>query len=76
MDTSKLLAEFLDAPEMANEKSAFQRKFKIKGAIREVGQILPYISLLKQIAEGQGKGYSETDIFNTKELLRMYRIYV
>ena len=59
------LAKFLSASAVASERrSAFQREFKIKGAIWEVGQRdkLSYISLLKQIEEGQAEDYSDKDI--------------
>ena len=38
LDAGNLLAEFLSASAVASERSAFQREFKIKGAIGEVGQ--------------------------------------
>ena len=64
LDAGNLLAEFMSASAVASERSAFQREFKIKGAIGDVGQRdkLSDISLLKQIEEGQGKGYSDKDI--------------
>ena len=64
LDAGNLLAEFLSASAVASERSAFQREFKIKGAIGEAGQRdkLSYISLLKQIEEGRGKGYNDKDI--------------
>ena len=64
LNVSNILAEFLSTSTVASERSAFQREFNIKGAIEEVGQRdkLLSISLLKQIEEGQGKGYSDKDI--------------
>ena len=55
MDAGNLLAEFLSVSAMVNERSAFQREFKIKGAMGETGQRdkLSYISLLKKIEEGK-----------------------
>ena len=42
----------------------FKKEFKIKGAIGEAGQKdkLSYISLLKQIEKGKGKGFNDKDI--------------
>ena len=64
LNVGNILAGFLSASTVTSERSAFQREFNMKGAIEEVGQrdkLLP-ISLLKQIEEGQGKGYSDKDI--------------
>ena len=58
------LADKLSALGLGSEKSAFHKDFKIRGLTVEPGQKdrSSYISLLKQLEEGKGRGYSDKEI--------------
>ena len=64
--SGKSFLNLLGATGIDDERSAFHKDFKIRGFIGDMGQKdkLSYISLLKQIEEGQSKGYSDKEIVN------------
>ena len=63
---SNVTVHILRAVRFRSEESAFHKDFKISGVIEEARQKdkLSYVSLLKQIEEGNDKGYSYKETVN------------